>query len=359
LNISCRHVAQGCSLELCLLVGALHAGAMDDKEPKEFVQLAEVAANSDIIVEASRPAWHTLFAGFCAGAVSRTLTAPLDRIKVLSQEGRIVAYQHALHHPTVHVIADSHKRKVSIRKVTQIIHLEGGVKGFWRGNGANCVKAGPELGLVFSLRVVFMKWIEPLVAGYWCASIIANFWSSALAGAVAQCVLYPLETAKTRIAVANAGEYQGLVDCIYQGYRRGGVRDLYKGLGANLAGIVPYRGLEIGAFYAMRSRWERTTGKDSGEIGVVLTAGFGSVASVLAQTVTYPLNLVRTRLQTQGVNGRPVQYYGMIHCFSSILSQDGPQGLFRGLTANYMKAVPASVITFVTVGQVQKLLAAR
>jgi solute carrier family 25 phosphate transporter 23/24/25/41 len=300
-----------------------------------------------------RPAWHTLLAGFLAGAVSRTLTAPLDRIKVLSQEGRIVAYQHALHHPTVHVIADSHKRKVSIKKVTQIIYAEGGVRGFWRGNGANCMKAGPELALVFWLRTVFMTIIEPYVETLWCGGLIANFWSSALAGAIAQCVLYPLETAKTRIAVANAGEYNGLFDCVRQGYRRGGARDLYRGLAANLAGIVPYRGLEIGTFYFLGTQYDRAGGESS-DVGP--TAAFGTIASVIAQTVTYPINLVRTRLQTQGVNGRPIKYTGMIHCFSSILAQDGVAGLFRGLTANYLKAVPASVITFVTVGQVQRIL---
>jgi solute carrier family 25 (mitochondrial phosphate transporter), member 23/24/25/41 len=301
-----------------------------------------------------RRGWHTLVAGFCAGTVSRTLTAPLDRIKVLSQEGRIVAYQHALHHPTVHVIADSHTRKVSIRKVTQIIYSEGGVKGFWRGNGANCVKAGPELALVFYLRVLFMQVFEPLLESFAMGSLFANFWSGACAGAVAQCLLYPLETAKTRIAVANAGEYKGLADCLRQGYRRGGCADLYRGLTANLAGIVPYRGLEIGSFYALRTRFERTYG----EAGVAATAGIGMVSSVVAQTATYPINLVRTRLQTQGVNGRPVLYHGFAHCVSSIVSQDGVAGLFRGLLANYMKAVPASVIAFVTVGQVQRLMAA-
>lgn len=318
----------------------------------EAAALESAAAQREAIA-ARRPGWHTLVAGFCAGAVSRTVTAPLDRIKVLSQEGRIVAYQHALHHPTVHVIADSHKRKVSIRKVTQIIYAEGGVKAFWRGNGANCVKAGPELGLVFYLRVPLLHVIEPLVAGFWWSPLAANFWSSALAGASAQCLLYPLETAKTRIAVANAGEYRGLADCLAQGFRRGGLADLYKGLGANLIGIVPYRGLEIGTFYAMRTRWER----HHDEVGVALTAAFGTFASVMAQTVTYPINLVRTRLQTQGVNGRPVLYQGMLHCFSSIVATEGVTGLFRGLTANYLKAVPASVITFVTVGQMQRVLA--
>jgi hypothetical protein len=62
----------------------------------------------------------------------------------------------------------------------------------------------------------------------------------------------------------------------------------------------------------------------------------GMFASAASQTITYPLNLVRTRLQTQGVNGRPVEYRGMIDCVASIVRRDGPRGLFVGLVPNLL-----------------------
>lgn len=347
----------------------------------------------------------SLVAGFLAGTVSRTVTAPLDRIKVLAQEGRV--HLKPKRHPTVHVPEDPKKKPTSFRQMVVHVYRDGGMKAFWRGNGANCLKAGPELGLVFSIRTALMdrcsNWTQgrtDLVPAAWFSPetqrrdpppwwwyemstahrvIAANFATSAVAGACAQLIVYPLETTKTRIAVATSGEYSGIVDCIAQSYKRGGVRDFYKGLLANLTGIVPYRGLEIGCFYTLqnymvakrvatwtkhqnmqpkdvlpdrRDEHERilsTPLSDFSRLGLVEVAGVGMFASVIAQTATYPINLVRTRLQTQGVNGRPSQYKGMAHCFTSIVRTDGFSGLFRGLGANFLKAVPASVLTFVIV----------
>lgn len=355
----------------------------------------------------------SLIGGFLAGTVSRTATAPLDRIKVLAQEGRV--HLKPKRHPTLHVPEDPKAKPTSFRQMAVHVYRDGGMASFWRGNGANCLKAGPELGLVFGFRNVLMEnvcapwtrgdvdlipasWFSEEAARrdtppwYWVElstshrTIVANFVTSAAAGAAAQLIVYPLETTKTRIAVATSGEYTGIVDCIIQSYRRGGIRDFYKGLAANLTGIVPYRGLEMGFFYTFQNQIVATRTKiwtkhqNMAEKDVLLdrrdeheniinqslsefttlslgdVAGVGMVASIIAQTATYPMNLVRTRLQTQGVNGRPAQYRGMAHCFQSILRTDGPVGLFRGLSANFLKAVPASVLTFVIVDRFQNFV---
>ena len=101
------------------------------------------------------------------------------------------------------------------------------------------------------------------------------------------------------------------------------------------------------------------TAEDYANLSLVELAGVGAVASVFAQTLTYPLNLVRTRMQTQGVNGRPKLYKSMSHCFQTIWRTDGFVGLFRGLGANFLKAVPASVLTFMIVDRFQRFVAHR
>lgn len=87
------------------------------------------------------------------------------------------------------------------------------------------------------------------------------------------------------------------------------------------------------------------------EVGAV-----GAVASIIAQTISYPLNVVRTRLQTQGSNGRQYAYSGMIDCFVQLVRRKGVRSLFSGLTANYLKAVPASTCTFIVFEKVQEYL---
>lgn len=47
------------------------------------------------------------------------------------------------------------------------------------------------------------------------------------------------------------------------------------------------------------------------------------------QLVSYPLALVRTRLQAQGVGGNPIKYSGMLDVFSQTLRNEGPAGLYK------------------------------
>jgi len=55
----------------------------------------------------------------------------------------------------------------------------------------------------------------------------------------------------------------------------------------------------------------------------------GMVSSVLAQFVSYPLALVRTRLQAQGVGGNPIKYGGMVDVFQQTLRKEGVFGLYK------------------------------
>ena len=61
----------------------------------------------------------------------------------------------------------------------------------------------------------------------------------------------------------------------------------------------------------------------------------GGVAGIVGAAVVFPLDAVKTRLQGQG-GGTERLYRGPLHCFRSILAQEGPRGLYRGLVPNLM-----------------------
>ncbi|ORC93705.1 putative ADP,ATP carrier protein 1, mitochondrial precursor, putative,ADP/ATP translocase 1 [Trypanosoma theileri] len=334
----------------------------------------------------------TFFAGGFAGACSRTLTAPLDRIKIIVQEG--------------HLVTGSEKRIPTFRSsrlihVFNLIRADGGWRSFWRGNGINCLKAGPEFAFVFTLRRYFLSLYEdgveeeqrrmlqreeedangtptnvnrppisvlpaPLNA-YGnlidVPRIFVNFCIGAWAGFGAQLALYPLEVVKTRIAVSKTTEFRGGIrQVVAETYQQGGIREFYRGLTPNMVGVFLYRGLEVGVYSTaqqqiMMYRMRRYgMSRHDASLSSAETAGVGMVASILAQTVSYPLNVVRTRLQTQGINGRAIKYTGMIDCFVKMVRTKGPASLFSGITANYLKAVPASSCMFVVFEGVQKIL---
>jgi hypothetical protein len=255
------------------------------------------------------------------------------------------------------------------------IYADGGIVGFWRGNGINCAKAGPEFAMVFGIRSMLVDAIaarkdreerapnDYVVKLSKLPRVVINFSVGALAGAGAQTILYPAEVVKTRYVVSKSGEFKGGIrDVISSAYKKGGIAEFYSGLVPNMVGILLYRGLEVGAFYTIRQTvmQQRTLdhrpGDPKPEFSILDSARCGTVSSIFAQTATYPLNVVRTRLQTQGVNGRSVLYDNMTDCFIKIFRSEGVRGLYGGLLANFLKAVPAGSITFVVYEQVEKLL---
>lgn len=408
----------------------------------------------------------TFVAGGVAGAASRTLTAPLDRIKLIVQEGHLVQTAHggataagaaapaSAQGCAGAAAATSLKPAVrrthpSLLQVARVIKADGGWKAFWRGNTINSFKAGPEFAIVFSIRRYLSSLYEDCVerekkrrkrsAARWreeeersaaisrreqeeresmmvdratagtdkeagpstsspltgpsaeemrlreraisleasiftppfnrlgCISnvpqLAVNCTIGAVAGLGAQGILYPLEVVKTRVVVSRSGEYRGGVkEIVRLAYKRGGIMEFYRGFAPNMVGIIVYRGLEMGLYssaqqsimmYRMqvqkKSRHEASLG--SAEVGVV-----GMFSSTVAQTVSYPLNVIRTRLQTQGTNGRAKKYNGMLDCMVKMIRNKGVTSLFSGLTANYLKAVPASACTFVVFERVQRIL---
>lgn len=357
---------------------AVHASNMERwrRWKAAFVDVALRACDSPLLT--------TMIAGGCAGTVSRTVTAPLDRMKVLAQEGRVISKlsvatssmaasqqqnpsssTHLFTHPTVlgdatdtaartassRVLSTPSSRGPGLRDLCRYIYQNGGVAAFWRGNGVNCLKAGPEQAAAFSARQFYVSNIcqdpsDPTFA--------ENCAVGSLAGVTAQALLYPMEVVKTRMAVAECHEYSGIADCFRQSVRRGGFRDLYVGLGANIVGIVPHRGLEMGTFFTLHRAARHRYGEHAPPL--IATMGISFVASMVSQVVTYPLNLARTRLQTQGVGNRPILYNGLVHCLLTVWRQDGFRGLFVGITPNMMKAVPSSMLMYMVFSTVMNAL---
>lgn len=321
----------------------------------------------------------TFIAGGVAGVSSRTLTAPLDRVKIIVQEGYLTQLP-----PGKNAMSTAKNSRLS--DVARMIYADGGWRGFWRGNLVNCCKASPEFAIVFALRRHFFSMYEDVYERceeqrslhldssqchpYSFSSIVyrmprlaVNCVIGAAAGLGAQSLLYPMEVVKTRVCVSKNDEFKGGVRTIVRdAYRQGGLREFYKGFAPNMVGIVFYRGLEMGIYSSIqqsvmlyRMKWQAKSRHDA-TLGAAEVGAVGVVASTVAQTITYPLNVVRTRLQTAGTKGRTDKYSGMIDCFVKIVKKKGASALFSGLTANYLKAVPASACAFVVFEKVQTAL---
>ncbi|XP_078184459.1 mitochondrial adenyl nucleotide antiporter SLC25A25 isoform X2 [Callithrix jacchus] len=269
--------------------------------------------------------WRHLVAGGGAGAVSRTCTAPLDRLKVLMQ---------------VHASRSNHMGIIG--GFTQMIR-EGGARSLWRGNGINVLKIAPESAIKFMAYEQIKRLVgsdqetlrihERLVAG-------------SLAGAIAQSSIYPMEVLKTRMALRKTGQYSGMLDCARRILAREGVAAFYKGYVPNMLGIIPYAGIDLAVYETLKNAWLQRYAVNSADPGVFVLLACGTMSSTCGQLASYPLALVRTRMQAQAsIEGAPE--VTMSSLFKHILRTEGAFGLYRGLAPNFMKVIPAVSISYV------------
>lgn len=229
----------------------------------------------------------------------------------------------------------------SISVAVKAIYRDGGVRGFWRGNGANLVKIVPEMGVRFGAYDVAKSIIAADPANVGAAE---RFIAGAIGGIVATLAVYPLEIAKTRIALSARGQYRSVLHCLKSIWVREGPRSMYRGMGASLLGIIPYSGTELMTFSLLRDAYTRRY--PHREPGVPTLLLSGAAASLAGQLVAYPLQLVRTRLQAQGMEGRPILYHGIVDCFRRTVRDEGLRGLYRGIVPGFMKSIPSCMIAF-------------
>lgn len=229
---------------------------------------------------------------------------------------------------------------------------EGGVRSLWRGNGTNVIKIAPETAVKFWAYEQYKKLLteEGQKIG-----TFERFISGSMAGATAQTFIYPMEVMKTRLAVGKTGQYSGIYDCAKKILKYEGFGAFYKGYVPNLLGIIPYAGIDLAVYELLKSHWLDNFAKDSVNPGVLVLLGCGALSSTCGQLASYPLALVRTRMQAQAMlEGAP--QLNMVGLFRRIISKEGLPGLYRGITPNFMKVLPAVGISYVVYENMKQTL---
>lgn len=101
------------------------------------------------------------------------------------------------------------------------------------------------------------------------------------------------EVVKTRIQTAPSSlPRPTLLRCAAEVYSSAGVRGFFRGLGASLAGVFPYAGIDLAVYETLKGQVEKSTWAES---GTLTQLGCGTVSGALGATAVYPLQVVRTR----------------------------------------------------------------
>ncbi|KAI0501695.1 hypothetical protein KFK09_016640 [Dendrobium nobile] len=268
--------------------------------------------------------------GGVSGAVSKTITAPIERVKLLIQNQDEMIKSGRLSEP-YKGITDCFSRTVR----------EEGIGSLWRGNTVNVLRYFPTQALNFAFKDYFKSMFnfKKDKDGYW-KWFAGNLASGASAGATSLLFVYSLDYARTRLtndakAAKKGGERQfnGLVDVYRKTIQSDGIVGLYRGFNISCVGIIVYRGLYFGMYDSIKPVLLVGSLQDSFlasfALGWLITNGAGLAA--------YPIDTVRRRMMM--TSGEAVKYRSSMDAFSQILKNEGPKSLFKGAGANILRAV--------------------
>lgn len=224
---------------------------------------------------------------------------------------------------------------------------EESVRGLYKGVTSPLAGVSVVNALVFGVYGNAQRHLDP--------SLSSHALAGGAAGAVQSVACSPVELAKTRLQLQGQQGLQGLqrlqytgpVDVLNQVWRSEGVRGVFRGFWPTLAREVP-------AFSVYFASYEWMTRGDA-QVPTWRLLLAGGMAGTLSWVLTYPVDVVKSRVQADGLNGSP-RYQGGLHCLRHCLAAEGPAFLFRGLSSTILRAFPTNAATFAAVAWTMRLL---
>ena len=221
------------------------------------------------------------------------------------------------------------------------IGMNEGLGAFWRGAGAVALSAGPAHAIYFAayegMKESLEKYQVPLAPSV----------AGALATVLLDGLMTPMDVVKQRMQLAtDATRYPTVLSCVKNVYSTQGASAFFAGYRATLIMNVPFTAVYMGTYdFAKRLLLSRNKNEQKFSAGSHCLAGAAAGGSAAA--VTNPLDVVKTRLQTQGEVGAR-RYRGLTDALSAIYVEEGFAGLMRGVRARIMFQAPAAAVCWTT-----------
>merc|ERR1711948_210280 len=265
-----------------------------------------------------------MLAGVAAG-VSKTVAAPIERVKLLVQNQDEMIKQGRLDRP-YNGVMDCCSR---------VLKTEG-VYPFWRGNLANVLRYFPTQALNFAFKdAIKVAFATPKDASN-AKKFTMNILSGGMAGTCSLLFVYSLDYARTRLANDAKGkggerQFNGLIDVYRKTLKSDGIQGLYRGFTISAVGIFIYRGMYFGLFDTLKPI---LLGEDA---GVFLSFFLGWAVTITAGLMSYPIDTIRRRMMM--TSGGAAKYKGSLDCFQQVLRNEGFMSLMKGAGANILRGV--------------------
>ncbi|CAH1109048.1 unnamed protein product [Psylliodes chrysocephalus] len=274
----------------------------------------------------------SLAAGAVAGALAKSTIAPLDRTKINFQVS---------HKP--------YSTRKALKFILKTLKSEG-ILALWRGNSATMARIVPHAAIQFTAHEQWKRILKVDQAGGTTPGKL--FLAGSLAGVTSQSLTYPLDLARARMAVTSRQEYSTLRQVFMKIYHLEGITVLYRGYVPTILGVIPYAGVSFFIYDTLKRLYrEHVDPKQTPH--PLASLGFGAIAGMLGQSSSYPLDIVRRRMQTD-TNG---QYSTIVGTLKYVYKREGlKRGLYKGLSMNWIKGPISVGISYATYDNVKDFL---
>ncbi|KAK9463979.1 mitochondrial carrier [Lipomyces oligophaga] len=322
-------------------------------------------------------------AGGCAGCAAKTLIAPLDRVKILFQT-RSPEFQ------------KFSGNRFALARAMKYIFVNDGLPGLFQGHFATLLRIFPYAGIKF---VAYEQIRTVLIANPQQETNIRRTLSGSLAGVCSVFFTYPLELVRVRLAFESrktgSTSFRTISRAIFEEtdihssssstastsasstvpvHSRSpltkfrGVKNFFRGFVPTVIGMLPYAGVSFLTHDTIHdilrsgvlAQYAVTTGESTKDRHVPLKAWAqltaGGIAGMVAQTASYPLEVIRRRLQVSGASQSTGMKLGMTSMAKLIWRENGARGFFVGLTIGYIKVVPMASCAFFVYERMKHIL---
>ncbi|KAL4944732.1 hypothetical protein BDV06DRAFT_76774 [Aspergillus oleicola] len=279
-------------------------------------------------------------AGFTAGIATTLCLHPLDLIKTRLQVDR----------------APSSRVGGSLRVIREIFHNEGGFAAFYRGLTPNIIGNSSSWALYFlfygNVKDMIGLWRSPkdLHAERQQRELLTSsdyFVASGSAGILTSVLTNPIWVIKTRMLATGSnspGAYASFTTGTKQIYRSEGISGFYRGLTPSLFG-VSHGALQFMAYEKLKLYRTKPQSQTEGKraLNNLDFLVISSISKIFAGSITYPYQVLRSRLQTYDAH---LAYRGLLDAIAQIWAKEGLAGFYKGLGPNLFRVLPSTWVMF-------------
>jgi len=295
-------------------------------------------------------------AGGIAGCVAKTVVAPLDRVKILFQASN----------PDFQKYAGTF---VGTFRAGREIYSCTGFRGLFQGHSATLIRIFPYAAIKFMTYDQVHHLLMPTKAQ---ETNIRRFNAGAISGTMSVFFTYPLEVIRVRMAFhtrpanhnqdvprpsftrafwhiynerpVNPTHANEAIDTGHY-FNRYPLLKFYRGFTVTIAGMIPYAGVSFLSWGYLRSRFLPPSKIGHETPTPIADLTIGALSGAVAQTASYPFEVVRRRMQVGGIT-RPDRWLRWNETVKAIWQARGWRGFYVGLSIGYLKVIPMTAVSF-------------